>query len=323
MGMDTIWSVFKTEIVLLGLYGLAFYLKKKSLISQDNEKCLTDILMKVALPVSVFLGLLISPVILNLMFAPLLVYATAIFGGMIAYLVAEKVLKLNAASTGSLILCSGGGAASITGFALVSSLYSGQWSAFTEAIISMGLGISIVVLVLSIPVAIIFGNQKQGKKVVFNELLKFLYSPIFLAFLLGGLAQLAGLPQKIVPVSGMINCFYLFWTVITAIAAAMLAGFVFSPVNRKIIAGAAIVVVLIKVLLQPLFIRQTGMFLAVDPMWCGVLVMVAAMPSSLFMVVFARKYGCDAPLASALVLVTTLFSLISLPIIYSFTLSRF
>jgi hypothetical protein len=52
-------------------------------------------------------------------------------------------------------------------------------------------------------------------------------------------------------------------------------------------------------------------------LWKDVLVLLAAMPPAILGVVFLRRYGGDAALASALLLAATIVSVFSLLIIFS------
>jgi hypothetical protein len=57
------------------------------------------------------------------------------------------------------------------------------------------------------------------------------------------------------------------------------------------------------------------MLLRLDPLVIGVSVLMAAMPSALVTAILAEKYGQDSSFASKTVFVTTILSVVTLPLI--------
>jgi len=77
--------------------------------------------------------------------------------------------------------------------------------------------------------------------------------------------------------------------------------------NQTIII-ALIVVVLLKLIFKPFLAYSFASIFQFPKLWTEVLVILAAMPSAVLGVVFLRRYGGDAPLASTILLIVTIIS---------------
>ncbi len=76
----------------------------------------------------------------------------------------------------------------------------------------------------------------------------------------------------------------------------------------KTIALPLAVVVIVKLILKPLAASAAGNALGFPDMWHDIVVVLAAMPPAVLGVVYLRRYGGDASLASALLLTATILS---------------
>lgn len=72
---------------------------------------------------------------------------------------------------------------------------------------------------------------------------------------------------------------------------------------------------LVRLILLPLFVLLVLSFLPVDPAIRGVMVLISGMPAGSTTAILAARYDGDAPFASCLVFVSTLLSLITLPLL--------
>jgi hypothetical protein len=78
------------------------------------------------------------------------------------------------------------------------------------------------------------------------------------------------------------------------------------------------IVVSIKLLLKPVAAGTVATLLGFPELWKDVLVLLAAMPPAVLGVVFLRRYGGDASLASALLLAATIISCGTLLLVFAF-----
>ncbi|MBR3795143.1 MAG: AEC family transporter [Clostridia bacterium] len=72
---------------------------------------------------------------------------------------------------------------------------------------------------------------------------------------------------------------------------------------------------LVRLALIPLFVLAVLLPLPIDPMIRGVMVLISGMPAGSTTAILAARYDGDAPFASCLVFISTLFSLITLPLL--------
>ena len=80
---------------------------------------------------------------------------------------------------------------------------------------------------------------------------------------------------------------------------------------------------LIRLIAVPAIVAGLAWFLPVSPLVKGVLVVIAAMPGSANSVLFAQQYGVSRTLSSRYVFVSTVLSVLTIPLIAVFVLSRF
>lgn len=321
--MVTAWEVFQASVALLLVYGVAGVLRWKNILKPEHEKLLTALLMNICIPAAIFTGLARQPIQWHLFFGPLVMYCGEIFGGLVAFLVGAKLLKLKPAQTGTLILCCAFGSATTVGMAFIEELYQGHLQAFTEAIISAQLGVAFLIFVAGAPVAIYFGNLENGGGNFRAEILRFFYSPIFIALVVGLVWNVLKMPGASDEFMGPIFKFLGLLQGAIALLAGLAVGLLFRPVSIRLIAGSVITVVAIKLIIIPLFIGGTTAVIGLEPMWRGVLIVLSAMPTAVIAALFAKKYGCDAGLASVLIIVSTVVSVLTLPLIYKLSMHGF
>jgi len=70
-----------------------------------------------------------------------------------------------------------------------------------------------------------------------------------------------------------------------------------------------------RLVLIPLAVFIILLPMPIDPMICGVMVLASGMPAGTTTAILAAKYDGDAPFASCLIFLTTLFSLVTLPLL--------
>jgi predicted permease len=118
-----------------------------------------------------------------------------------------------------------------------------------------------------------------------------------------------------------------FWTIFFGyftngleILVAVSLGLMLRPVQIRHILPLFLLIVGLKLFLQPLFVLYGASLLSLSPLATEILVIEAAMPSGAVAAVIADRYGCDGPLASALVIATYLVSLLTIPLVTYFLL---
>ncbi|WP_444921076.1 AEC family transporter [Microbulbifer sp. CnH-101-G] len=91
-------------------------------------------------------------------------------------------------------------------------------------------------------------------------------------------------------------------------------GLALRPIAVRQLAGLILVVVLLKLVAEPMVAWALAMPIKLPHIERELLVLQAAMPSGAIAAVLAKRYGCDGGVASAMVVATSFISLITLPL---------
>ena len=142
--------------------------------------------------------------------------------------------------------------------------------------------------------------------------LGFFKSPVFSALIIGLLWGGFRLPGEenvfLAPIFQLSNVLSSALTPIAILS----VGLMFKlPQLNKIIAPL-IIVILLKLIFKPIIAGSLAIQFGFPELWREVLVLLAAMPPAVLGVVFLRRYGGDASLASALLLAASLASCVTL-----------
>ena len=102
----------------------------------------------------------------------------------------------------------------------------------------------------------------------------------------------------------------------TTVLPMLVIGSILSEVNpRDILDKDCLYYSLFRLIIIPAIMLGALMLLRVDPLVTGVMVLLAAMPSSTTSVMLAEKYGRDSNFAAKTIIVSTILSIISLPFV--------
>lgn len=96
---------------------------------------------------------------------------------------------------------------------------------------------------------------------------------------------------------------------------AFTVGLMLRPIAAKRMVRLLVLVGLLKLVLEPLVAGGLALALAVPELQRDLLLVEAAMPSGALAAVIAARYGCDAAVASALLVATLGLSLLVVPLI--------
>ncbi|MDD4952983.1 MAG: AEC family transporter, partial [Desulfovibrionaceae bacterium] len=161
-----------------------------------------------------------------------------------------------------------------------------------------------------------FGTKGEGTRQNLAASLAFFRSPVFFALALGLAWGHLGLPgDKNLFMHPVFEVCRILAQALTPLAI-LSVGLMFRvPKLRECLAALAVVVA-IKLILKPLMLGAAADVLGYPRLWRDVLVVLGAMPSALLGVVFLRRYGGDASLASALLLAATILSCGTLVLVF-------
>jgi len=141
--------------------------------------------------------------------------------------------------------------------------------------------------------------------------LGFFRSPIFIALCIGLTWSLLDLPDDGPVVGTTLRAVDLVASA-NSFLVALTVGLSLRFQGLRAMVWLALGVALIKLILKPILVWLPSLALPLTSVQLEVLIIEAAMPSALLSVVLARRYGCDAELASKLVLATSLGCVVSI-----------
>lgn len=201
------------------------------------------------------------------------------------------------------MLCAAFGSSTFLGYSIITQMYPGNQAALGEAVLISEIGVGYPIFILGPMLAAYFSGKKSG----LASSLGFFRSPVFFALIAGILWGTLNLPGKDSFLAPLFHLGSVLAGALTPLAI-ISVGLMFRRPAVKTIALPLAVVVIVKLILKPLAASAAGNALGFPDMWHDIVVVLAAMPPAVLGVVYLRRYGGDASLASALLLTATILS---------------
>lgn len=304
--MNEFHDLVNAILVIVMIYAIAMILKAKSILKEEHSLTLARIVTDVFLPAVVFVSLAKQTIQLDQIEPAFVMLGLELFFIALAWVI-SSMLKFNKAQQGAIVFCSAFGSSTFLGYSIVLQMYPNTPEALSEAVLISEIGVGYPVFILGPVLAAYFGSKKLSGS-DWKASLGFFRSPVFFALI-------AGFLWSILKIPGADNAYFApifrLGTVLSAALtplAILSVGLMFKkPTVRTILIPLGIVI-LLKLILKPLLAGHLAAWFGFPELWREILVLMAAMPSAVLGVVFLRRYGGDASLASALLLVTTLVS---------------
>ena len=198
---------------------------------------------------------------------------------------------------------------SALGVSLIDNIYRHDLTAVAKAVLSSEIGSQLALQTIGIGIAIYFGAKRETftPGALFNELL---LNPPTVAIGLGLIWSLAGLPTEgmvLTPVFGAIQKA----DQMLAGLVAILIGLSVRFVDIRLFAKTAALVVLLELFYEPFATFLASRYFSLPKFDTDVLVIMMSMPAAALNVAIAKRYGCDAELASNLTLTSIFCCIIS------------
>ncbi|SHJ77462.1 hypothetical protein SAMN02745751_03338 [Dethiosulfatibacter aminovorans DSM 17477] len=298
MELQQVWIV---QGVFFTLAFIGFFLKRKNLIKSENKGFLTDLVLNVFLPFSivnsfqmsfeadmaktfgVLVGLSIGVVILSYFLGPFLFSK---------YTIEQK----NVLRFGTLI-----SSAAFIGMPVAESFYGSQGLMYASIYV-----IPIRVAVWTVGMSIFTGDKGDKgtlKKVVGHPCMIAIY--IGVAIMISGIRFMEPIETTVVMLS---RC--------TTPLVLLLIGSIIGEIEdlKTMFAWDAIRFSVIRVIVIPVIVYFITLILQIDPVVGGVAVLLAAMPATSVTPVLAEKFNSDYVLGTKIVVLSSVLSLLSIPI---------
>jgi len=324
--MTTIASIVAETIFILFLYiALGFFMRKTNIIDDRVNQGLASIFFLTSLPAtilnSMFNQLFDQEMLINIVivfFAFIIIYLIFAFTG----LGIGKLFKLPRARFGVYAMAISFGNVGIMGFPVAAALWGGLGS-FYASIVTLAYFVLLPTLGVWLTVKSAKGDD--------GEPIKFSFRPN-----LALVAALIGLVYYIIQDSlpiAFIN--FVRPAVIDGVGGGALGRFIggvaatMTPISMFMIGALlakgklsdivgekeTLVLAAVKLLVAPVGLFFVVRLFVTDPVVLGVLIILSAMPAASLSAVYAEKYGADSAFASRAIMLTTMASLISVPLV--------
>ena len=309
--MSALHELLNAVSVIIAIFLMAVALKRKGILKEDHSLTLARIVTDVCLPAIVFTGLAGQTIQLSKLEPAGTMLCLEVTCILLAWGL-TRLLRFSRDKQGAVVFCSAFGSSTFMGYSIIMQMYPGNETALSEAVLISEIGVGYPIFILGPVLAAYFGSSRNDWKAS----LSFFKSPVFFALISGILWGVFKIPGK--ENSFVAPLFHLADVLSGALTplAILSIGLMFKKPSLKLIMYPLLIVVLIKLVLKPLTAGVAASSLGFSDLWQDVLVILAAMPPAVLGVVFLKRYGGDASLASAILITATLLSAATIPIVF-------
>lgn len=309
--MGLIAHIAESMLLLVLLFAAAIALRTTGAVKEQDSRVLARVVTLLVLPAMVFNHLSQHRVRAEMLEAPALLLASALLLLAVGWLAGKWLFRLDRPQHGALILCTGFASVTFLGIPLVAIVY--PTLDLEETVLIAEFGSSVPVFVLGPMIAAYYGGGADFS--VRRALLEYLRSPIFIAIAGGLLWGNLGLPR-----GGNLPLDTLFLTLDHLEGAllplvALTVGLMLKPMPIRRVAALVAFVAVCQLAVEPLLLAGGSALLQLPERQAQALILLGATPVATLPAIFCREYGCDAELAAGLILVTTVLSLATIPVV--------
>jgi predicted permease len=303
-------------IELVGIFFLIILiiqiLKLRGVFNDTHQPVFDRLVTELALPVIIFSSLATTTIRAEFLKPSLIIFGAVLACAILAY-GACRVFRVSRKTTGTVVMVSAFGSTVTLATPVIHYLYGSAGEAMSIALFTGSVGVALPFFTLGVLIAVWFGrDEKEPAKSIITTVWEFLFTPIFIAFILGLCFTLLFSTMVIPGGSIFADIFIGFFAVLKSAADLLVwiaLGLLLRPLRYREILPVISVVVLLKLFLLPVLALSAAYAAGLDVLTQQVLVIEAAMPSGAIASVLASRYGCDGPLAANLVIITYLISL--------------
>jgi hypothetical protein len=312
--MEMHLRVVASIVILVALICLAMLLRRLSLLEEGHGKVFSRLVTHVTLPALIFASLARTSIPWDEILLAFYMFAAELICLSLGWAIA-RIMKLDAPRMGSVIIAAGFGSSSLLGYAIIGELFRGDAAATTEAVIVSEIGVGPALLTLGTAIAMYYGQYEGTPGVRIKAAAQFFVSPIFFSLVAGVLFSVLVGPDNNVTLDIVLQGFHVVGAANTFVVA-LTVGLLLHLTSFRDIALVAGLICLVKLFVQPALLWLSTLTTALEGWQIQVLILEAAMPSAMLTVVLASSYGCDGKLASRIVFISTLLSVVTLPLVF-------
>ena len=301
-------------IIMLVLIILAIFLQKIGLLAKSNSSLFSSLVLKVTLPALIFSSLAVQQINDNLLIVSAIVGIIEIICIILAWIIA-KIINLDRGETGALMLVSAFGMSTMLGYPIIREVFPNNLIAFEDAVVIGEFGVGLLLFIVGPIIAMHYGKSNVNEKAVFASVKQFFVSPIFFAIISGILFSFIPLPKDS---QWVITTKHLFEHIGNAnmFLVALTIGLLIEIKKTSRLYSFLTIAIILKLIIQPISTHFLGSILNIDTMVQQIALIETAMPSAILAAIYAKHYDCKPELVSTTIVVTLIFSLISVTALF-------
>jgi predicted permease len=313
--IDVILLHLQFVLIFLSMAGLVLAARKKGLLRHEYREVFERLVTELALPIVIFSSLVSGK------FEEGWLYHSGIF--LLVFIVTAviawagcRAMKISRKQTGTIILVASFGSSATLAAPFISAYYGTESVALAETLFDVLVGVAVPFSTLGVLIAAYFGSEEEKPDPV-KTIRNFVVTPVFIAFVLGLLISILAsfaLPELADAFTGIFDKFFSVIGGALELLIWISIGLMLKPVKFKVFLPFLGLVVLIKMIIQPLLMLAAGSLAGLPDISHDVMLIMAAAPSGAIAAVLADRYGCDGRLAGAIVMATYLISLVTFPV---------
>ena len=313
--MEQLYPLIRAVAIFFLLVIFIQILKRRGIFSTANLPTFGKLITELILPITIFSTLAVSRVELQFIYAAGIYLSVSLLICAVAYLIC-RFFKFSNAVTGTLVILSGFGSTSTIAYPLISQTYGPVSDAMTRALIIGEFGSVLPFFTIGVLMVSYFGRKTgaDNTRIFFESVKSFLRTPIFLS-LVAGLAVSMIPPLSGLMASDFFTSFFAYFNNGFEMLVAITIGLMLRPVKINEILLYLAIAVPLALIVMPLTLFGFATVLQVPELTREVLVILAAVPSGAVAAVMAERYGCDGALASMIVVISFMFSLVTITVI--------
>ncbi len=290
------------EIILVPtlMIFIGVILRKRNVLSQEHSSLLSKIVINISLPALIFTNIFSANISGDMIFLPVIAFGVSFISILVAFIY-SKIRSYSKEKTWTIIILLSLMNTAFIGYPVVLGVFSNE--GFLNAIF-FDMAIALMFVFLGVILSTLFGGNK--KEVLKNALT---FVPLWAVFL-GLVFNVFNIPLGYVLENSLT---YLGNSTIPLIMLSLGLTINFKDFKRYL--SDAVFVSAFRLLIVPVFLYMLLMNCGFDSLIMQVAVLESAMPTAMNALVLAITYNLDAEMVSSIVFVTTILSLVTLPVI--------
>lgn len=295
-------------LIIIMMLLLGYFLKAAGVLTEADKRTLNGIVINVSMPLTIFLSMMRNIRAGDLLgyfrLTLLMILVSAVCMG-VAYGIG-RVLRLERPSLFAFMLVCGIGNTAFMGFPLITGFFG------TEGLIR-AIFCDVSTVLSMVVASTIFGMRLTGsRRNIFRELVKF---PPLIAWMISVVLISIGFSVDMLP-TVLVDCMDMVAAVTTPLIMISL-GLTLSPRHLKTALVPSLSAGAVRLIFAPLIAVGLAALFGLSGLEQSVFIVEAGMSPALALIIFSEIYGMDSKLISGATFLTTVLSLLTVPVIVS------